>query len=80
MRTVSVADAKARLSELLDCVEAGEDVMITRRGAAVARVTKAPSARPPLDLSRVRAFRDTLPMQEESSGDLLRRLQDSDRY
>lgn len=80
MRTVSVADAKARLSELLDRVEAGEDIVITRRGTAVARVTRAAEARPPLDLARLRAFRDTLPMQDESSGEVVRRLRDSDRY
>lgn len=80
MRTVSVADAKAKLSELLDCVEAGEDIVITRRGAAVARVTRAAAARPVLDLHRLRAFRDSLPEQTEASGDLVRRLRDSDRY
>lgn len=80
MRTVTIADAKARLSELLDCVEAGEDVVITRRGTAVARVTSVTEVPKPLDLSRLRAFRDTLPMQNETSGDLVRRLRESDRY
>lgn len=35
-RTVSVAEAKAHLSELLDAVEKGESVQITRRGKHVA--------------------------------------------
>ena len=39
MRSFSVAQAKAQLSALLDVVEAGEDVEITRRGRAVARLT-----------------------------------------
>ena len=39
MRSFSVAQAKAQLSALLDAVEAGEDVEITRRGRAVARLT-----------------------------------------
>ena len=40
MRTVSLADAKARLSALLDAVEAGEEVVITRRGQPVARMVR----------------------------------------
>ncbi|WP_259722118.1 type II toxin-antitoxin system Phd/YefM family antitoxin [Synechococcus sp. CS-1328] len=32
MRSLNVAQAKAQLSALLDAVEAGEEVEITRRG------------------------------------------------
>ncbi len=38
MNTVSVADAKSHLSELLAQVEAGDEVMITRRGKLIARM------------------------------------------
>jgi prevent-host-death family protein len=38
MRTVGLAEAKAQLSALLDAVEAGDEVVITRRGHAVARL------------------------------------------
>jgi prevent-host-death family protein len=41
MRTLSVAQAKAQLSALLDAVESGEDVEITRREVPVARLTRA---------------------------------------
>ena len=40
MITVNVAQAKAHLSELLDKVEAGEDLIITRHGREVARVLR----------------------------------------
>jgi len=36
MRTLSVAQAKTKLSTLLDAVESGEDMEITRRGVPVA--------------------------------------------
>ncbi len=36
MRQVTVAEAKAQLSSLLDAVESGEPVLITRRGRAIA--------------------------------------------
>ena len=38
MRHVSVSTAKARLCELLALVENGEEVLITKRGAGVARL------------------------------------------
>lgn len=42
MRRLSVAQAKAQLSALLDAVEQGEAVEITRRGVSVARLVQAP--------------------------------------
>ena len=45
MRSLNVAEAKAQLSALLDAVESGEDVQITRRGKPVARLT-APQPAP----------------------------------
>ena len=39
MDTVSIADAKARLSELVDRVAGGGSVCITRRGKPVAKLT-----------------------------------------
>lgn len=41
MQAVAVYDAKTRLSELLDAVQAGEEVTITRRGVPVARLVAA---------------------------------------
>ena len=38
MKSVGLAEAKAHLSALLDAVEAGDEVVITRRGQAVARL------------------------------------------
>lgn len=40
MRMVALAEAKAQLSALLDAVEAGDEVLITRRGKAVARLVR----------------------------------------
>lgn len=41
MRELGVLEAKNRLSELLDAVERGEDVIITRRGRPVAKLVPA---------------------------------------
>lgn len=58
MIAVNVAQAKAHLSELLDKVEAGEDVVITRHGRAVARLRSAARPKQPLMLDELAAFRD----------------------
>lgn len=44
MSTVTLADAKTHLSRLLDQVEAGEEVVITRRGKPVARLVPEPKS------------------------------------
>ncbi len=44
-QSVGVHEAKTHLSRLLERVEAGEEVVITRRGAAVARLIAAHPAR-----------------------------------
>lgn len=38
MREIGAFEAKTRLGQLLDWVEAGEEVLITRRGKPVARL------------------------------------------
>jgi prevent-host-death family protein len=40
MRSVGLAQAKAQLSALLDAVESGDEVVITRRGQPVARLLR----------------------------------------
>lgn len=49
---VGTLEAKNRLSALLDAVERGEEVVITRRGRPVARLTRAEAGR-----DRARALR-----------------------
>lgn len=45
MKHVKSSDAKARLSELLDEVEHGETIAITRHGKVIARITPDEDAR-----------------------------------
>ena len=39
MKEIGAFEAKSKLGQLLDWVEAGEEVIITRRGKAVAKLT-----------------------------------------
>lgn len=54
MITVALADAKARLSELIDRVEAGEIISITRRGKPAARLVAEEQPRKPIDIDAMR--------------------------
>lgn len=78
MRTVSLAQAKAHLSELLDQVEAGEDVIITRHGRAVAHVRPASRPKQPIPVDELAAFRATMPPLSRPSSELLREMRDED--
>jgi prevent-host-death family protein len=46
MKTVTTREAQHHLSKVLELVEAGEEVVITRRGEAVAKLTGVESENP----------------------------------
>lgn len=63
MREIGAFEAKNTLGTLLDWVESGEEVLITRRGKAVARLVPAESG-----FDRVRARRAAQGIIEASRG------------
>jgi len=79
MQTVSVADAKAHLSELLSVVEAGQALTISRRGRSVARLVPEPKAvtRVPFDFAGLAAFVDAQPAL---AGNSVVAMRSQDRY
>ena len=80
MSAVNLADAKAHLSELVDRVEAGDSIDITRRGKPVARLTAATGPRKRIDATALQALTTAMPPQAESAADLVRSMRDGDRY
>ncbi|WP_217578013.1 type II toxin-antitoxin system Phd/YefM family antitoxin [Mesorhizobium sp. GbtcB19] len=80
MDAVKLAEAKARLSELVDRVEAGDSIDITRRGKPVARLTAVAQPRKPIDLAMLRSLTATMPPQTQNAPDLVRSMRDGDRY
>jgi len=77
MRSVSLADAEAHLSELLSSVEAGEEIVITRHGRSVARVSPPDKQKQPLPLKRLASLRKVVPAWTEPSTNLVRQLRDA---
>jgi len=79
MIRLSVVKAKAQFSRILAEAAAGREVVITRRGMAVARVSGVESRKKPLDLHAVKAFRATLVHEPPAAAALIRKVRD-ERY
>jgi len=78
MQTVTLADAKTHLSRLIELVEGGEEVTITKRGHPVVRLV---ASKPPCQqLPSLAGLRATLPQQAMAAGDFMRQMRDEDRY
>ncbi len=76
MPQVSVADAKARLSEMIDTAMAGEPVTITRRGAPVAQLVAIAQPVKKIDLEWLRTVRAKTPYQDVPAVDIIRAMRD----
>jgi prevent-host-death family protein len=80
MPTVNVREARARISQLLDAVEAGEEIIIKRNGNPVARLVPIKSSHTAVQFPDRRAFRRRLPPSREDSANLVRKLRDNERF
>jgi len=80
MSVVKLAEAKAHLSELVDRVQSGETVSITRHGKAVAQLIAAKPERKPIRLAELKALTEGQPRQSETAGEMVRRMRDESRY
>jgi prevent-host-death family protein len=78
--TISLADAKAHLSELVDRVEAGDSIDITRRGRPVARLTAVARTLKPVDAALLRSLTAAMPADAGNAAELVRSMRDGDRY
>ncbi|WP_017942078.1 MULTISPECIES: type II toxin-antitoxin system Phd/YefM family antitoxin [unclassified Thioalkalivibrio] len=76
--TVSLANAKAHLSELAERAAAGESILITKRGKAVVRLSSATAPKKPIDANALRAVTDA--QQHGSDETFMRHIRDNARY
>jgi prevent-host-death family protein len=83
MRTVTLAETKAHLSAIVEQVQGGEEVVITRRGRRVARIVPAYELTEEIAttlLDELRTFVMSQPEQRHSSTETVRTLRDENRY
>ncbi|HDZ71983.1 MAG TPA: type II toxin-antitoxin system prevent-host-death family antitoxin [Aurantimonas coralicida] len=79
MSEINLAEAKARLSELVDRVIDGDTVRILRRGKVVAKLTSNVVPRQPIDIMPLKKLTRELPPQEPART-FIRRMRDEERY
>ena len=80
MGAFSIAEPKAQLRAIVQMVENGEAVTITRRGVPVVKIVpmSTPPAKPKIDLEGLRAFRATLTPMKETAAEMIRRQRDGE--
>jgi prevent-host-death family protein len=79
MNPVNLADAKVHLGELIDQVEAGDSIDITRHGKPVARLTTAAPPRKAVDAALLQSLTSSMPLQTQTGADMVRSMRDGDR-
>jgi prevent-host-death family protein len=78
MQTINVRETRERLSNLLDAVATGEEIIILRHGKPAARL--APILPEKTQFSNRSELRASLPPALESSAHVVRELRDGERY
>ena len=77
MQKINVKDARKNISRLLDQVNAGEEIIIFRRGQPVARILRVENqGDKPVRFPDRTAFRSKLPSMKQSSASLIRAIRD----
>ncbi len=79
MDSFSVAETKAHLSNILDRIEAGERVTVTRRGIPIAIIAPVAgeTTAATVDWQAIAEFRKTLPKSGVSAATLIRKMRDA---
>ena len=80
IKTVTLANAKAHLSELTERVSQGESVIVTKHGRSVARFVAVEAQYKPIDLPALQALTAQMPLAKEEAGDFMRKARESERY
>jgi prevent-host-death family protein len=76
MKTVSVREAREQIGSLLDAVNAGENVVITRRGKPVAKLTTIDSEDSKIQFPDRTMFRNQFSSSRKTSEKLIREMRD----
>ena len=80
MASVTLADAKAHLSALVERAAHGETVRITRRGKPVAQITGLGQPRKPVDLEFLRELTEGMTPSQAPASEWIRQARDEERY
>jgi prevent-host-death family protein len=76
MQSVTIREAREKISKLLDAVAHGEEVVILRRGKPVAKLVRVVEHSPFPDRT---GFRASLPAAKVSTAEVVRALREEER-
>lgn len=80
MRAVTLAEAKAHFSELVERAAKGETVCVMRHGRPVAKIAPLAEPKKPVNIAMLCEITKGMPSQPEPAGQFIRRLREADRY
>ncbi len=81
MSTYTVAEGRTNFCAIIEMVEHGETVKITKRGKVVATVipeTETPAVKPKMDLQELRRLRESMPFMKTNSVEIIRMMRDGE--
>ncbi|MBF0231987.1 MAG: type II toxin-antitoxin system Phd/YefM family antitoxin [Desulfamplus sp.] len=78
MIVISTKEARGKFSSILDDVESGKEIIITRRGKKVARITSIDES--PIPLNGLKNFRKDINGNGESLSQTVIRQREEERY
>jgi len=78
MQKINVGETREKLSNLLDAVAAGEEIVILRHGRPAARLTALQAE--PVRFTDRSGLRASLPASKESAAEAVRKLRDEERF
>ena len=80
MKQVGLAEAKARLSELVADVESGSTIEISKRGKVVAMIVPVQRPTKKIDIERLRRHQQSLTSPVQNTDTELAQWKDENRY
>ena len=80
MQTVSIAEVKTHFDDILNQIETGVEVMITRWGQPIARIAPVKKTLKPIPFEELATFRASQPLNPTSSLEHLQALREEARY
>nr|MBV6629013.1 type II toxin-antitoxin system prevent-host-death family antitoxin [Oceanococcus sp. HetDA_MAG_MS8] len=79
-RTVTLAEAKARLSEVAERAAAGEEWVITKRGRPVGRLLPVASSKRRIDVARLRTLTSSMRAAPTHTAEVVVDVREGARY
>lgn len=76
MQKINAKDARKNISQLLDQINSGEEIIILRRGKPVARMSKVEEDKTLLQFPERSALRSKIPPMTQKSAALIRDIRD----